>query len=248
LGLKILPPDINASAKEYRGRDQELRVGLMQLKGVPEKFVDELLEERACHGLYTSLEDFLRRMPGDLSDLKILVRAGCFDSLAGDLSRPQLMWKLLQLWRPLAQGAGNLPFAQPRAWVPEAIDYSPARKIQDEFDTLGLLASRHPMSLYRDAIEKVPHVAARCMTEHIGKKVRMVGWLVTGKVVSTKNSELMEFMTFEDLTGIYETTFFPASYRKNGPLLNRREPFWILGRVEDDHGGIALNVEKVEVI
>ncbi|HKX12617.1 MAG TPA: DNA polymerase III subunit alpha, partial [bacterium] len=102
LGLRILPPDINASAKEYRGRGRELRVGLMQLKGVPEKFVDELLEERGRHGSYASLEDFLRRKPGDLSDLKILVRAGCFDSLAEGLSRPQLMWKLLQLWRPLA--------------------------------------------------------------------------------------------------------------------------------------------------
>jgi DNA polymerase-3 subunit alpha/error-prone DNA polymerase len=56
----------------------------------------------------------------------------------------------------------------------------------------------------------------------------------------------MEFMTFEDLTGIYETTFFPESYRRNGPLLNRRQPFWIQGKVESDHGGIMLNAEKVE--
>lgn len=248
LGLHILPPDINVSAKEYRGRKRDLRVGLMQLRGVPEKFVEAILEERAGHGLYVSLEDFLRRVPGDLSDLKILVRAGCFDSLSEGLSRPQLLWKLLQLWRPLSQGTASLSFAQPQAWIPEGVDYSPARKIQDEFDTLGLLASRHPMSLYREEIEKVPHVAARGMAEHVGEKIRMVGWLVTGKVVSTKHSELMEFMTFEDLTGIYETTFFPASYRRNGPLLNRREPFWILGRVEEDHGGIALNVDKVEAL
>ncbi|HKY62242.1 MAG TPA: DNA polymerase III subunit alpha [bacterium] len=248
LGLTILPPDINASQKEYRGRDRELRVGLMQLKGVPEKFIERLLEERKARGAYASLEDFLRRVPGDLSDLKILIRAGCFDSLAQGLTRPQLMWKLLQLWRPLREGGGHLPFARPEAWVPAEADYSPARKIEDELETLGLMASRHPMSLYREAIDKVPHVAARCMAEHVGKRIRMVGWLITGKVVSTKRQELMEFMTFEDLTGIYETTFFPASYRRNGPLLNRREPFWVLGRVEDDHGGIALNVDKVEAL
>jgi DNA polymerase-3 subunit alpha/error-prone DNA polymerase len=76
----------------------------------------------------------------------------------------------------------------------------------------------------------------------------MVGWLITGKVVYTKHDEAMEFMSFEDETGIYETTFFPQSFRRNAPRLNARQPFLLTGEVADELGAISLNVELVRPI
>jgi DNA polymerase III alpha subunit len=48
----------------------------------------------------------------------------------------------------------------------------------------------------------------------VGRRVQFAGWLVTGKIVHTRNGDPMEFLTFEDETGIVETTFFPAVYRR----------------------------------
>jgi error-prone DNA polymerase len=241
MGLKLLLPDINASALEYTGSGRELRIGLMQLKGVAEAFLERVVKERR-RSSYTSLENFLVRVPGDVSQIKILIRAGCFDSLAEGMSRPQLIWKLLQLHS--LHNCGSLPFRLPPPWVPQ-VDYSLAQKLRDEMETLGLLASSHPMSLYKRNLEKTPHVPAKRLQDFIGRRVVMAGWLITGKVVSTQKGEAMEFMTFEDSSALYETTFFPRSYRENGPLLNQREPFWLMGKVEEDHGAVMLNVEKV---
>jgi len=242
LGLKLLPPDINVSEMGYRGSGTELRVGLLQLKGVSENFLKKILSERERRP-YDSLEDFLSRVQAELAETKILIRAGCFDSLLGESTRPQALWKLAQLKSGELRAATL--FAPPSPWVPQDVDYSFAERWKDEYETLGLWISRHPMTFYRDFLEQVSHVPADRMREFIGRRVTMAGWLITGKVVSTKHGESMEFMTFEDLTGIYETTFFPRSYRENGPLLNHHEAFWLRGRLEDDHGSVTLNVERV---
>jgi hypothetical protein len=42
----------------------------------------------------------------------------------------------------------------------------------------------------------------------------MVGWLVTGKTVQTKDGDPMKFVSFEDTTGIYETVLFPKVYNR----------------------------------
>ena len=72
--------------------------------------------------------------------------------------------------------------------------------------------------------------------------------LITGKVVSTKHGDPMEFLTFEDETGLVETTFFPSSYRKFCYMLDRTRPYILYGKVEEEFGAVTLTVEKVEAI
>jgi DNA polymerase III alpha subunit len=52
----------------------------------------------------------------------------------------------------------------------------------------------------------------------------------------------MEFLSFEDTTAIYETTFFPEAYARMCPLLTRGRPFVLRGRVEEDFGAVTLTV------
>ena len=49
-----------------------------------------------------------------------------------------------------------------------------------------------------------------------------VGWWVTGKLITTKDDEPMEFISFEDTSALYETIFFPQGLRA---LLPHPEPF-----------------------
>ena len=57
MGVVILPPDVNLSQYEYKGKVMEIRTGLQQLKNVKKKTIDKILSERAL-GPFLSMEDF----------------------------------------------------------------------------------------------------------------------------------------------------------------------------------------------
>ncbi len=58
----------------------------------------------------------------------------------------------------------------------------------------------------------------------------------------------MEFTTFEDLTGLYDATFFPATFRKYGHVLTGGKPYLVEGLVEEDLGECTLTVKKLAVV
>jgi DNA polymerase-3 subunit alpha/error-prone DNA polymerase len=78
--------------------------------------------------------------------------------------------------------------------------------------------------------------------------VRLAAWLVTGKVVHTRHGDPMEFLTFEDETGIVETTFFPGAYQRFCHTIDRNRPYLLAGKVEANWGAVTLTVDRVEVI
>jgi DNA polymerase-3 subunit alpha/error-prone DNA polymerase len=78
--------------------------------------------------------------------------------------------------------------------------------------------------------------------------VRIAGLLITGKVVHTKHGDPMEFLTFEDETGLVETTFFPKAYHRFCSILDRSSPFILYGKVEEDFGAVTMTVLQVNCI
>ena len=75
-----------------------------------------------------------------------------------------------------------------------------------------------------------------------------VGWYVTGKVVNTRNHEQMEFISFEDTSALYETTFFPDVYRRFCAMLTHTRPYLLRGRVEAEFGAVTLTVEEMRFL
>ena len=256
MGLKILQPDVNASAIPYTGRNGEVRVGLMQIQGMKEASREAVVAGRR-EGPYRSLEEFLSRVEIDPADLRLLIRAGAFDSIAGGRTRPDLMWRWA-VWNGAREPSGRSPRARPPSLfaaeiaetaagglrsLPEIGDYDPRKVLSDEIETLGFLISRHPLTLYREAIARLRNVVpARDLRAHIGREVTAIGWLVTGKVVDTKDDEPMEFVSFEDTTALYETTFFPEAYRRFCHMLTYTRPYVLRGKVEEDFGAVSMTV------
>jgi len=64
--------------------------------------------------------------------------------------------------------------------------------------------------------------------------------------VHTKHGDPMEFLTFEDDTGLIETVFFPKAYRRFCAVLDRSRPFVLHGKVDVDFGAVSLSVNRVE--
>ena len=111
---------------------------------------------------------------------------------------------------------------------------------------MGFLCDRHPMVLFRDRLNGWPGVKARELGRHVGRQVRFAGWLITGKTVRTRHGEPMEFLTFEDETGLVETTFFPAAYGRFCHLVDWNRPYRLAGEVEEDLGALTLTVHHVQ--
>ncbi len=250
MGLTILPLDINLSQNEYIGHKKTLRVGFMQLKGITHKGIEALLAERDKNGKFRNFDDFLKRVAIDPNDIQILVKSGTFDSIEPKTPRPALIWKLKrQKERPVYTRGGDLPlFDNGFAPLPSVTDYDAATRLKHEIEVFGYPISQHPLSLYQERLRQIPLISARHLAKYVGKQVNLAGWLVTGKLVSTKNKELMEFFSFEDQTAIYETTFFPKTYQRFCHLITDTRPFILNGLVETNFGSTTLNVLNVKAL
>jgi error-prone DNA polymerase len=131
---------------------------------------------------------------------------------------------------------------------PELPPYSQEIVLKHEEETLGFLLSIHPLDRHRERLKGFRYVRARELRDHMGKRVTLIGWQITGKTVHTKDGEDMKFVSFEDTTGIYETVFFPKAYNRFCHMLNAARPYILKGRVEEAFGALTLNVEDLRFL
>jgi len=240
-----LPPDVNKSAIRWTGLDRRVRVGLLSIKGLSDKTQTRIVSRRRP-ARYSSVQDFLDRVRPDESETRALIHCGALDAVHPGGNRAALMWELA-LWQKARsnRSAGRGLFHNPEN-VPSLPPENERERLRREFAVLGFLCDRHPMEMYRKTLEKIGTVKAAHLPRFVGKRVRLAAWLITGKVVHTKHGDPMEFLTFEDESGIVETTFFPKVYRRFCHMIDRGRPFILTGKVEQDWGAVTLTVDHVE--
>lgn len=74
-GIEIFPPNINKSDKDFIVYDGKILFGLQAIKGIGEKFVEQILEERE-KGKFLNFEDFKKRINPTTSQIIALVKSG----------------------------------------------------------------------------------------------------------------------------------------------------------------------------
>ena len=251
LGLKVLPPDVNQSEIRWIGHEDAIRVGFLSIKTLSGKTKDNIVSERK-KAAFSSLNDFLDRVCPDEPEVRALIHCGAMDQLQEKQSRAALLWELSARLRLNNQKlpAYSLFSGQNTNDTPLPL-FPPENKqarFRREFAVLGFLCDRHPMTLYDHVLKNSDIIKARQIPQFINKQIRFAGWLITGKTVHTKHGDPMEFLTFEDDTGIVETTFFPEAYKRFCHILDRGRPYILTGMVDQDWGAVTLTVKKVENI
>lgn len=247
LGVTILPPDVTRSRIRWTGRESTMRVGLMAVSGLSTDTMQRLIAARN-QAPFENPTDFLDRVRPDKSEARSLILCGALDELGRGLSRSQLLWQLAQRHSGLnPERAGPALFSiRDRETAPPVLPPDdPRERLRREFSVLGFLCDRHPMTLFDDQLRRNEAVKAADLRKLLGRRVKFAGWLITGKVVGTKNGDPMEFLTFEDDTGIVETTFFPETYRRFCHLIDRGRPYLLQGDVEENWGAVTLTVSHV---
>jgi error-prone DNA polymerase len=260
MGLRVLPPHINLSPVKYTGKGREIRVGLMQIKALPLEAMEAVVHERGKDGPFSSLGEFLERTRPHihLQDVRVLIKAGCFDDLPGTITRPGLLWLALRFFsrksHSRAQTSLVKPFAlssSPALPVHQSGGGNPlSRKVLlcQEKETLGFTLSVHPVALYAGHLRGTDYARAGDLDRLVGRVITIAGWLITGKTVRTKEGEAMKFITFEDPTGVYETVFFPKVYHRFCHMLNGSRPYILKGKVEEDLGAVTVTVHRVDFL
>jgi DNA polymerase-3 subunit alpha/error-prone DNA polymerase len=199
---------------------------------------------------FQNLADFFHRVDPHEDEARQLVRCGALDGFSLSGSRAELIWALAR--RGAARRAKSMHpclFGNAAREVDIPMPSLPPddgiERLRDEFSVLGFLCDRHPMTLFSEAVERSGSIPAGDIQKYVGRRVRIAGWLITGKKVRTRRGETMEFLTFEDDTGIVETTFFPDTYERFCHLLDWGRPYLLSGEVEENWGAVTLTVERV---
>jgi DNA polymerase III alpha subunit len=102
LGVPILPPDVNRSARTFAvewSPGPALRIGLSSVKGLSARTTDAIFAARAGGGTFESLPDFLERTRAHRDEAEALIQVGALDGF--DRTRPELLWRLHLLNAPV---------------------------------------------------------------------------------------------------------------------------------------------------
>jgi error-prone DNA polymerase len=245
LGVKILPPDVNRSEKAWHGESRQVLVGLQAVQGLSEDCMGRIVRCRAERS-FTSATDFFHRARPAEDEARALIHAGALDSLQETGNRAVLLWELAGFHRAQASLKAASLFDIVLPGPPPLPAPDQLERLRREYEVLGFLCGSHPLCLFEKNGKGL--TVARSLPDCTGRRVRFIGWLLTGKLVSTKTGEAMEFLTFEDETGMVEATFFPGVYRRYAHLLASGRPYLLIGLVEEDFGAVTLTVDRVETL
>ncbi|HEX2712445.1 MAG TPA: DNA polymerase III subunit alpha, partial [Candidatus Acidoferrales bacterium] len=254
--IEVRLPSVNHSRLEYTTEEsgtasasmpRAIRIGLMQVKGLRRETMETIVGSRERDGPYRSLEDFLTRVPTERDEIEALIKCGAFDEAEEKTTRPALLWRL-NLTRPAvsspARDAGALfpealrPAAPPLVVMPAA-DYTREQRLAYEQEIMEVCVSGHPL----DRIARNAEVWSNELDALRGRRVTLLGWLVTFRHVGTKDYRNMMFMTLEDQRGLYEAVLFPPAYEHYGGLVFETRTLRVTGRVEANG---QINCERLE--
>jgi DNA polymerase-3 subunit alpha len=171
IDLKILPPDVNASAFMFEAVEPKvIRYGLGAIKGVGQGACEAIAEERKQGSPYKDLADFCRRVdPTKLNRrvLEALILSGALDALAPTraslmLQLPDAIKAAEQHLRDRQSGQNDMfgaamGAAAPVVQVdlPTAPEWPLEQKLQGERDTLGHYLSGHPTDPWREELAQL---------------------------------------------------------------------------------------------
>ena len=235
-GIRIMPPHINRSFREYRGRKDRIRMGFMAICNLQAKAINTILNERKS-GDFASLADFLARVDIDLSDAMALTNAGCFAELEPEITHKDIAFRTAHFY---LQNENREPLTVPT--LTGNLSRQEKRKL--EIDTFGFPISEHPLLNYLPYLGT--HIKkAKDIHLYKGKTIALVGIAITRKITATRNRQPMEFVTFEDETDLYECVMFPEAYETFGDLLNWETLFLIQGKVEETYSAYTVTIEKL---
>jgi DNA polymerase-3 subunit alpha/error-prone DNA polymerase len=243
-GATIHCPCVNTSIFETTVHGTNVYLGFMHIKGIDSGLAQMIVDNRDTQGPYTSLEDFVNRIPIGVETLQMLVFIGAFRFTAKTKNELVLAARLLLVtFKP--ENRNLLLLHEP---VKEyKLPVLERNAFEDAFDEIELLS--FPVSCsYFDLLQTKYRgdVLVRDLLKYHKKEVKMVGYLIATKDNPSVNG-LMYFGTWIDVEGqFFDTAHFAdsiAQYPFKGAGC-----YLLLGRVEIDYHFPTITITKMAKI
>jgi DNA polymerase-3 subunit alpha len=296
MGVAVLPPDINKSASGFTverlsptsdtpplpvglraegedgGERWGVRFGLLAIKNVGSRPIEELIEARRTGGPFKSLADvFARTDSKNLTRgaVECLIKAGALD----DLGRPEGVrpqtWRsrlLHSLDRALTFGQqqrrmreigqvslfGGISDSGHDDFMPvDAPEYPLPQLLQWEKDLLNLYLSAHPLAHIEPVLRKRATTYTGYLNdEWAGQRVTLGGRVTAVRRITTKRGDTMAAIQLEDPQGTIEVVVFPKVYADTQELWREEAILLVTGNIklrDDEPQLICESVEAFEM-
>ena len=240
-GANIKLPCVNKGAYTTSIIGKDIYVGFVHISNLEYKIGKAIETERTEKGLYRDLEDFIKRVPTGIEQLIILIRIEAF-RFTGK-SRQELLWEAHMLLNKGKPSNPNMLFySRPKQFKLPKLEHSNIENAYDEIEYIGFPVTITYFDLLKTEFRG--EILVKNLNTNVGKKVRMVGHLVTIKYVKTVKRDWMHFGTFLDVSGeFFDTVHFPNSL-KNYPFRGKGV-YLILGKVTEEFDFPSLTIEKL---
>ncbi|MFH3480937.1 DNA polymerase III subunit alpha [Xanthobacter variabilis] len=253
LGIKVVPPSVNRSFREFAVENGEIIYAMAAIKGVGGAAVDALVEARAGKP-FKSLADFATRLPVKMVNkrtLESLMAAGCFDELEKNRARAIAALDAIvaeaQRVEANAQSGQNDMFGSgpvaAKLPIPDAAPWLPAERLQREYDAVGFFLTGHPLDDYDEALKKlrVQSFSEFSRSVRAGASAgRLAATVVSRQERKTKSGTRMGIIGLSDPSGTYEAVLFSEALAHYRDLLEPGTPLLMMV-------GAELNGEDVRV-
>ncbi|MDQ3394787.1 MAG: DNA polymerase III subunit alpha [Bacteroidota bacterium] len=241
-GADIQAPCVNKGDYLTSIQGKTIYVGFIHLKYLEKSLGLEIEKQRKSGGPFECLEDFTNRVPVGLEQAIILIRIGAF-RFTGK-TKGELLWEVQAYFGKSKKQSppGELFKVKALEFKLPVLEKPP---FEDAFDALELLEFPlcHPFGLLETPDKG--NVVARGLLARTGKRVDIVGYVVTSKDTWTKGGLRMAFGTFLDEAGeFFDTIHFP-DVAKRCPFMGKGF-YRIIGVVQEDFGFPAIEVELME--
>ncbi len=240
-GASILLPCVNKSTYKTTIYGTDVYIGFIHIMSLEYKVAQSIEEIRNAEGEFRSLSDFVIRVNPGLEQLILLIRAGAF-RFTGK-KKAVLLWEAHMMINKSNHEETRPLFSSP------VRDFSLPDLVQGEtedvYDEIELFGFPVTMSWFDMLVTPFRgEVKAMELMKYKGKKIKMVGHLVTVKYIKTIKNDWMNFGCFIDAEGnFFDTVHFSQSL-KEYPFKGSGT-YLILGKVVEDFGFPSVEVEKM---
>jgi DNA polymerase-3 subunit alpha len=238
LGLRVLPPDVNASkavfSVEYADEGKPaIRYALAAIRNVGRQAMERVTEARAS-GPFKTLFDFARRVDSRLVNkraLENLSSAGAFDSITPNRAQVFAAAELMlahsdseQRERESGQVSlfgGAEDVKDPK--LPLRPVWDSSERLQREFEAIGFYLSGHPLDDYALALKRLGVKTWSYILQSGKQEGGAV--MLAGIILDRKDKQGREggrpyaFIRISDQTAVFETTVFSELLAANDDLL-----------------------------
>lgn len=214
-----------------------LRLGLKSVRDLGDAAAERIAAERAEHGPYQDLEDFVRRTGLSRAALEALATAGAFACFG--LTRRQALWQAGAL---AGTTEAHLPGTSGAGRAPDLPAMSPIEQTFADLWATSTSPDSHPIAHMRPRLDAAGHTPIAQLSGLPDRKLVRVAGIVTHRQRPPTAGGVC-FLSLEDETGLVNVVCSPAVWAKYQRVGLAHGALRITGHLErSDHGGGALNV------